>query len=70
MRGHVWSTILVADGKVYVGSAGSDFCIFKAGKEKELLATVRLDSRMFTSPVAANGTLYINTLSRLYAIER
>ncbi len=69
MRGHVWSTILVADGKLYVGSAGSDFAIFKAAKEKELIASIKLDSRMFTSPVAANGTLYVNTLTRLYAIE-
>ena len=69
MRGEVWSSILVADGKLYVGSHGSDFCIFEAGKEKRLLASIRLDSKMSTTPMAANGVLYVNTLARLYAIE-
>jgi outer membrane protein assembly factor BamB len=68
MRGHVWSTILAADDKVYVGSAGNDLCIFKASKEKELLNTVSFESRIFTTPTAANGRLYVNTLTRLYAI--
>ena len=70
MKGEVWSSILVADGKVYVGSGGSDFCIFEAKPSRNVLATIRLDSHMLTSPVAANGVLYINTLSRLYAIEQ
>lgn len=70
MKGEVWSSILVADGKVYVGSGGSDFCILEAKPVKKVLATIRLDSDMLTSPVAANGVLYVNTLSRLYAIEQ
>ncbi|MGM0489138.1 MAG: PQQ-binding-like beta-propeller repeat protein [Planctomycetota bacterium] len=70
MNGDVWSTILVADGKVHVGSDGRDFRIFKASKTKEQLASIRLDSRMRTTPVAANGRLYLNTLCRLYAVEK
>ncbi|MFW6169086.1 MAG: PQQ-binding-like beta-propeller repeat protein [Planctomycetota bacterium] len=68
MKGAVWSTILVADGKVHVGSDGRDFRIFKADKTKKELASIRLDSRMRTTPVAANGRLYLNTLCRLYAV--
>ncbi len=70
MRGHVWSSILVADQKVYVGSKGRDFCIFKADKVEQQIAKIQLDSPMLSTPVAANGTLYINTLCRLYAVER
>ncbi len=69
MKGQVWSSLMVADGKLFVGSHGSDFCVFGASKEKNLMATIKLDSPMSTSPVAANGVLYVNTLARLYAIE-
>ena len=69
MKGEVWSSILVADGKVYVGSGGSDFCILEAKPVKNVLATIRLDREMLTSPVAANGVLYVNTLVTLYAIR-
>ncbi len=70
MKGDVWSSILVADGKVYAGSHGRDFCIFEASRQKRVLATVKLDSPMSTTPTAANGVLYINTLTRLYAIRQ
>lgn len=70
MDGHVWSTVLVADGKVYVGSAGRDFCIFEASRTKQQIASVKLDSRILTTPAAANGRLYINTLCRLYAVGK
>ena len=69
MKGQVWSSLMVADGKLYVGSHGGDFCILRASKDKNLLATIRLDGPMSTTPVAANGVLYVNTLTRLYAVE-
>ncbi|MHB8956115.1 MAG: outer membrane protein assembly factor BamB family protein [Pirellulaceae bacterium] len=69
MKGDVWSSILVADGKVYAGSHGRDFCIFEASREKRILMTARLDSPMSATPTAANGVLYINTLTTLYAIH-
>ena len=65
-----WSSALVADNKVYVGSRGKDFWILNEGKEKEVLHSVLLDSPIHSSPVAANGVLYISTRNRLYAISR
>ncbi|MCP4311764.1 MAG: PQQ-binding-like beta-propeller repeat protein [Bacteroidetes bacterium] len=65
----LWSSALVADNKVYVGSRGSDFWIFEEGKEKKVLYSVKLDSPIHSTPVAANGVLYIATMERLYAIE-
>ena len=70
MRGHVWSSILAADGKVYAGSLGDDLCIFEASREKKVLATVPFDSPIATTPTAANGTLYISTDTTLYAIRQ
>jgi outer membrane protein assembly factor BamB len=70
MKGDVWSSILVADGKVYVGSHGRDFCVLEASRQKKILASIRLDSPMSTTPTAANGVLYVNTLATLYAIRQ
>jgi outer membrane protein assembly factor BamB len=69
MNGPVWSSILAADGKVYVGSHGQDLCIFDASPDKQLRATIRLDDKMSSSPAAANGVIYVNTLATLYAIR-
>ena len=65
----VWGSTLCADGKVYVGTQGGKLWIMKAGREKEVLATVRLGRAMYSTPVAAGGVLYIATARYLYAVE-
>ena len=67
-RREIWSSPLVADGKVYVGAMGRHLFVLAADRRKRLLADVRLDSPMATSPVAANATLYIATMRTLYAV--
>jgi outer membrane protein assembly factor BamB len=68
LKRQLWGSALVADGKVYVGSHGGDFCILTATKEKKVLATIQLDSPISSTPVAANGVLYVTTLKQLYAL--
>lgn len=63
----VWGSTLAADGKVYVGTRGGEFWTFAASREKEVLSTVKLDSGINSTPVAANGVLYVATLETLYA---
>jgi len=70
LRGEVWGSTLVADGKVYVGSRRGDFWILAAEKEKRVLASVQFDAPISTTPVAANGVLYVATQERLYAVEK
>ena len=65
-----WSSALVADKKVYVGSRGGDFWILEAGKKLNMLDSVKLDGPIHSTPVAANGVLYISTINRLYAIKQ
>lgn len=69
LRKEIWGSALVADGKVYVGSYGGDLAILAAGREKKELATIKLDAPIGSTPVAANGVLYINSLNTLYAIS-
>ena len=65
-----WSSALVADKKVYVGSRGKDFWILEASKTLKILESKSLDSPIHSTPVAANGVLYISTMNKLYAITR
>jgi outer membrane protein assembly factor BamB len=70
LRREVWGSTLVADGKVYVGSRAGDFWILAAEKKKRVLGSVQLGASMATTPVAANGVLYVASLERLYAIAQ
>ncbi len=65
-----WSSALAADGKIFAGSRGSDFWILKEGSELQVLHSVNLDSPIHSTPVAANGILFIATMNKLYAIKQ
>jgi outer membrane protein assembly factor BamB len=67
--GEIWGSPLAADGKVYVGSIKRNFCVLAASKEKELLSSVKFPENIASTPVAANGVLYVNTLDTLYALK-
>ncbi len=64
----VWGSPFVADGKVYLGDEDGDIVVLRAGKKKELLHEVNMGSSVYTTPVAKDGVLYINTRSMLFAI--
>lgn len=66
----IWGSTLVADGKVYIGNEDGIVTVLQHGKEKKVLAEVEMPGSVFSSPVYANGVLYIATGSTLYAIEQ
>lgn len=65
----LWSSTLVADDRIFLGTEKRDFWILKAGRKKEVLNTIRFPDRIYNTPVIANGVLYIATERFLYAIE-
>ena len=65
----IWGSTLAADGKVYVGTRGGDFFVFAASRDKRVISSIELDSSTASTPVAANGVLYIATLKKLYAVK-
>ena len=69
-RGEIWASPLVADGKVYVGTMRGRLWVLAAGRHKKLLATIRLPHPMATSPIAANGVLYLATMRTLFAVSK
>ncbi len=70
MKAHMWSSTLVADGKVFLGDEDGDFVILAASKEKKVLTEVNFGAPIYSSPVVANGVLYVGTQTHLYAIAK
>jgi len=65
----IWSSPFVADGKVYLGTRKS-LHVLAAGKQKQLLAEIRLGSPLWSVPAAANGVLYVASQRYLWAVEK
>jgi outer membrane protein assembly factor BamB len=70
VRAEFWASPLVADGRVYWATRRGEFLTFAASREKRLLAEVALEKPVSATPVAANGVLYIATMTQLYALQR
>ncbi len=64
----IWGSTLVADGKVYIGNEAGDLFILQAGREMKELARINMGAPIYSSPVAANGVLYVGTQTHLYAL--
>ena len=69
----VWGSAFYADGKVYLGDEDGDVVVLAAGKGKDgeavMLSEQNMGAAVYTTPVAHDGTLFILSRNRLYAIE-
>jgi outer membrane protein assembly factor BamB len=63
----IWSSPLVADGKVYLTTRNGGLVILTAGRERRLLSAVRLVGAISASPAASDGTLFVAGMRALYA---
>ncbi len=70
IKGEAWASPLVADGKVYLGTRGGTFYVFAASREKKLLSAVDLGQPISSTAAAANGALYVATMTHLYAARQ
>jgi outer membrane protein assembly factor BamB len=68
MQAHMWGSTFVADGKVYVGDEDGDFVIFESGKEKKVLSESNFGAPILSTPIVANGTMYIASQTHLFAV--
>jgi outer membrane protein assembly factor BamB len=70
LNGEAWASPLAADGKVYLGTRSGAFYVFAATREKTVLSTIDLGRPISSTAVAANGTLYVTTMTQLYAVRQ
>ncbi len=68
---HIWGSTLLADGKLYIGNEDGFLTILPAAKEldPDAVVEVNMTSPIYSSPIAANGTLYVGTHTHLFAIR-
>ncbi|MFY7878205.1 MAG: PQQ-binding-like beta-propeller repeat protein [Pirellula sp.] len=64
-----WASPLIADNKVFIGVVDGDILIFELSKTATVLAEINLGSALYTTPVAANDTIYIANRNRIFAIQ-
>ncbi|RYD37042.1 MAG: pyrrolo-quinoline quinone [Verrucomicrobiaceae bacterium] len=69
-KGHVWGSTLVVDDKIYIGNEEGELHILQTGKELKEVATIDFPGPLYASPVYANDTLYLMTMSHLYAFAK
>ena len=70
----MWSSPFVAGGKVYIGDEDGDLVVLplKADfdpKNDDPIFETNMLVPIYSTPVVANGTLYVGTQTHLYAIE-
>lgn len=64
----IWGSPLVVDGKVYLGDEDGDIAILQTGKTKKVLGEINMGSSVYSSPVPANGALFIMNRNQLFAL--
>lgn len=64
-----WASPLIVEDRVYISDEDGDIAIFKVAKELEMIGEMSMDSAVYTSPVAANSTLFIANRNRIFAIQ-
>lgn len=69
-EGRLWGSTLLADSRVYAGNENGVLTVLAAGREKKKLGEIDFGSTLYSTPVAANGALYIATDKHLYKIEK
>ena len=65
----VWSTPMVADGKIYIGADNTLRVLAAGGTEARELAQIKLDSYCNGTVVAVNSTLFIASCKNLWAVQ-
>jgi outer membrane protein assembly factor BamB len=68
MMSALWGTPLLADGKIFIGDEDGDVAVFELSPKLKLLAKNSVGEAVYTTPIAANGTLFVSTRGHLIAI--
>jgi outer membrane protein assembly factor BamB len=68
-EGRMWGSTLLADGKVYAGNENGLLTVLAAGREAKKLGEIDFGSALYSTPVAANGAMYVATEKHLYAVR-
>jgi len=68
VQGAFYSSPIWAGGRLYNIAKNGDVFVLGTGDKFELLARIPLGEKSFASPAVANGTLYLRTYTKLFAV--
>jgi outer membrane protein assembly factor BamB len=69
-RGSSWSSMLLADGRIYVPNQSGDVFVLRASPKFEVIATNSVDESTNASLAAASGDLFLRTDRSLWCFKR
>jgi outer membrane protein assembly factor BamB len=69
MYAAIWGSPIVIDGKVYLGDEDGDVTILNADRTMKVVAENNMGSSVYSTPVPANGTLFIVNRNQLVALS-
>jgi outer membrane protein assembly factor BamB len=64
----IWGCLWLAGGRLYVGNEDGRVTVLRAGRRKEVLATIEMESALYSRPALSGDALYLATARRLYLI--
>jgi outer membrane protein assembly factor BamB len=65
----IWGSPIVIDGKVYLGDEDGDVTVLNADRTMKVLAENNMGSSVYSTPVPANGALFIVNRNQLFALS-
>jgi outer membrane protein assembly factor BamB len=69
MLAAAWGSPLIVGDKVYIGDEDGDLCVFNlSSMPQKPVKEINMENAVYTTPVVANGVLYIANKDHLFAI--
>jgi len=70
LRGNCSSSPILADGRIYVGTRGSELVVLEPADTFSVLARNKLDSRIMATPAVIRDSLIVRTEKSLYHFQQ
>jgi outer membrane protein assembly factor BamB len=68
LQAGVWGSPLIFNDRVYLGTDDGRVVVFALSRQKKVLAENDMGESVYSTPMVANGMMYVATKSRLFAI--
>ncbi len=70
MLAAAWGSPLIVENHVYIGDEDGDVCVFNLSADPhEPIAEINMGNSVYSTPIVANGILYIANRTHVFAIE-
>jgi hypothetical protein len=69
MLAAVWGSPMIIGDYVYLGDEDGDIAVLKHGKTKTVIGEYNMGSSVYSTPVPANGVLFVANRNQLFALK-